>query len=200
MSSRSDRKKAGRAWHPARTAEMLGLIERFREYERAMASYPDPYGDLARIKDEFWSAARGALDCVPIALGQACGTRLGKKGKAVLKLEAGDVEAAERMSKLTGYSFEECLKAYSDVNEMNTLSYEGGTLIQKKGNAMTPKERRELEKAAVQYALQHKMTGASPNVDLAVWSLLYKAQRPIGQISTAPVNSSLGLITGRVVR
>ena len=29
--------------------------------------------------------------------------------------------------------FEECLKAYSDVNEINTPSYMGGTLIQKKG-------------------------------------------------------------------
>ena len=59
---------------------------------------------------------------------------------------------------------------------------------------------REIEKAAVQYALQHKMTGAAPEVDRAVWLLLYKAQGPVGQKPGAPVNSALGLMTGRAVR
>jgi hypothetical protein len=34
MSDPSDHRKANRAWHPDRAMEMLGLIERFREYER----------------------------------------------------------------------------------------------------------------------------------------------------------------------
>ena len=113
---------------------MLRLVEQFREYERVLSSYPDPYGDLARLRAEFWANTSQALDCVPVKPGQLCGTRLGKRSKAMFKLEAGDVEAAERMSKLTGYTFAECVKAYSDVNEMNTPSYEGGTLIQKKGD------------------------------------------------------------------
>jgi hypothetical protein len=71
-------------------------------------------------------------------------------------------------------------------------------LYQKEGDEM--KTQREIEKAAVQYALGHKMTGTAPEVDRAVWSLLYKAQRPVGQISSAPVTSSLGLMTGRAVR
>ena len=79
MSDPSDRRKANRAWHPDRTMEMLGLIERFRHYERIVASYPDPVGELARIKADFWVAARGALDCLPVQRGQQCGTRLGKR-------------------------------------------------------------------------------------------------------------------------
>ena len=111
---------------------MLSLVERFRHYERIL-SYPDPYGDLARLRAEFWANTSQVPDRVPVKPGQQCGTRLGKRSKAMFKLEADDVEAARRLSKLTGYTFEECLKAYSDVNEMNTPSYEGGTLIQKKG-------------------------------------------------------------------
>jgi hypothetical protein len=59
--------------------EMLRLIERFRRYERIVASYPDPVGELALIKAEFWVAARVALDCLPVLPNQRCGTRLGKR-------------------------------------------------------------------------------------------------------------------------
>jgi hypothetical protein len=151
VSAWSDRKKAGRAWHPDRLVEMLGLVERFREYERVLAQYPDPGGDLRRLKDAFWSTTREALECVPIKRGQACGTKLGKRSNAMLKLEKGDVEAADRLAKLSGLTFEECLKIYSDLNVMNTPSYLGGELIEK-GSDTTPRERRRLEKAAMEYA------------------------------------------------
>jgi len=81
MSSRCDRKKAGRAWHPSRTVEMLSLIEQFREYERLLSSYPDPSGDLARLKAEFWANTSQVLDRVPVKPGQPCGTFLGKRSK-----------------------------------------------------------------------------------------------------------------------
>jgi hypothetical protein len=44
------------------------------------------------------------------------------------------------------------------------------------------------------------MTGVDPELDRAVWNILYKASPPVGQRRDQPVSSALGLLTGRVVR
>jgi hypothetical protein len=136
MSRRSDRKR--QQAHPATVNAMIDDAA----YEQG------PRGSLERKKPEWATRSQNAdmrqwladdmarRDPEPGQLPDTLlGTMIGlkKRSKAMFKPEADDVEAARRLSKLTGYTFEECLKAYSDVNEMNTPSYEGGTLIQKKG-------------------------------------------------------------------
>jgi hypothetical protein len=280
MSNWCDRKRAGRAWHPSRTVEMLALIEQFREYERILSGYPDPGGDVARLKAEFWASTSRALDCVPVKPGQQCGTRLGKRSNQAMRIygRISDIEkqqwgtkvrcalncdgmdvfklrkAVERMhnrqlgqmtnpdlrsaglvlrAEVAGDGLIDLVAVVTDPVAMTKVSertYTGilcsfdgdeiasinvidspvafmdmakgpvrfeviAKLYQKEGETM--KTQREIEKAAINYALQHKMTGAQPEVDIAVWRLLYKASGPVGQISTRPVTSSLGLMTGR---
>ena len=88
-----------------------------------------------------------------------------KKGCIVikLKLEAGDVERAEVLAKETGLSFDECIKIYSDINIMNTPSYQGGELIQKAGG-LPPSALvalRELDLASENHAAAKRAHGNS---------------------------------------
>jgi hypothetical protein len=133
------------------------------------------------------------------------------RGSAVLdlKLEAGDIAIAERLAKQTGRPLDACIKAISQVNIMNTPSYEGGTLIRKGDAKLKPKKLKKLAKQrqaerlkqatrAGQTVLAHKMTGADPETDRAVFKALYLASHtPIGQRPGQPVSSALGLLTAR---
>jgi hypothetical protein len=59
------------------------------------------------------------------------------------------------------------------------------------------KKQKKIEKAAVQFTLNHQMTGADPNMDRTVFKALYSARQPLGQNPHAPVSSALGLLTAR---
>jgi len=136
MSGFDHRKSAAPAWRD-RPMEVLRIIEHNRKIGALLANVGRMHGgaELERAKVEFW--ARGIEALIPLP-GQRPDSAIIPdivitKGASVikLKLEAGDVEAAERLAKETGKSFDECLKIYSDLNIMNTPSYMGGELIQK---------------------------------------------------------------------
>jgi hypothetical protein len=86
-----------------------------------------------------------------------------------LKLEAGDVERAEALAKETGLSFDECIKIYSDINIMNTPSYQGGQLIQKAGGLPPSAQAalRELDLASENHAAAKRGHGIDPYVTKA---------------------------------
>src|SRR5215469_11353538 len=137
MSGFDDRKSAPMAWHPAHGKLALEILRHNQRVAEAMASVARLRGGGAALDEarrKFWAMGIDALIPVP---GQQHDTRLSDvvitKGKALikLKLEAGDVEAAERLARETGKSFDECLELYSAINIMNTPSYQGGELIQK---------------------------------------------------------------------
>jgi hypothetical protein len=57
----------------------------------------------------------------------------------------------------------------------------------------------QAEKDAVQFILNHKMTGTGP-MDASVFKALYSVRQPLSQKRDAPVTSALGLLAGCVRR
>jgi hypothetical protein len=201
MSDFDQRKSAPPAWHPAHNKLVLEILAHNRRVAEIMATVARLHGgaDLEAAKQKFWARGTEAFIVLP---GQASDTALTnvvitKRGDVIkLKLEAGDVEAAERLAKKTGKSYAECLKIYSDLNIRNTPSYMGGELIEK-GASVTPKERRKQEKKTAEFIANYRMTGTGDAVEKAVFSAIYGLRQPIGQRPGQPVRSALELLTGR---
>jgi hypothetical protein len=204
MSGIGDRSgsRSRRSWD--REIEIMELVDRNRRIAEVMAECArlrGGSGALTEAKYRFWARALEHLRPIP---GQRPDTALAdvvitKKGKSVLqlKLMAGDVEAAERLSKTTGLPLGECLEVYSRLNILNTPSYMGGDLIEK-GGAMTPKQR---QKQLKEFVDNYQMTGSDTSLDKAVFVYRYRQLgQQVVQRPDRPVSSALGLLTARVAR
>ena len=174
-------------WARDRDAELLALYIRLtmerRADEEAWRRWEKPYfeacpensvrhqnqGARAYLSN-YLDAADASAEAADGHLGSTIGLRKANEAMTLnLKLMEGDVEGAERLSKRTGLSFDECLKIYSDLNILNTPSYLGGGLIQKTGDgqALAPSARaamRDLDFAASAHASAMRGNGIDPCV------------------------------------
>src|SRR5215472_7515969 len=151
MSKPGARRRDRLIWAKARDAELLALHIRLtmehRANEQAWARWAKPHFEFcpenaerdqnqrARAYLSNYLDADASDEAADGHLGSTIGLRKANEAMTLnLKLMEGDVEGAERLSKRTGLSFDECLKIYSDLNILNTPSYLGGGLIQKTGD------------------------------------------------------------------
>jgi hypothetical protein len=148
-------------------------------------------GALSEAKYNFWVRTFEHLHPVPGQRRDSAMTDI-VITKGASKLTKDDWKLAKRMAKEKGMSLEKALWAIEQVNDLNTPSYQGGSLLEKGGELLQKKVTNA--KRAARFVLEHKMTGAQPDVDAAIFKALYSARQPLGRRPGEPVTSALGLL------
>jgi hypothetical protein len=192
VSTSSDRDKAKTSRRIAE--ELAAELERGRYLELEMARMRN---SLAAMKEIWWNRR---LEAAQVPEDRRCGTSLIEDFEKGTSVTSEDWLLAERLAKSTGKTMETCLWAVERVNQLNTPSYLGGEMIEKRSEVVNVKKqiKNQSKQAAemAQFVANYRMTGADPALDAAIFKMrLGVLGQRIGQQAGKPVESALGLLT-----